>query len=67
MAATAKKIEQSKEFQKDIANLAKKYYDKGYDDGVKDTTDSFKAAVSDGLRCGSSECGKKMQQLKQKK
>lgn len=36
----------------------------GYSCGVGDTTDHFKPAVSDGLRAGSSVCGRAMNQLK---
>ena len=41
-----------------------KGYREGYADGVEDTTDKYKPVVSDGLRAGSSLCGKAMNELK---
>lgn len=40
-------------------------YELGYAHGVEDTKNSFKSSVSDGLRHGSSECGKAMNSFKE--
>ena len=39
-------------------------YDHGYADGLEKMKNSFKPAISDGLRKGSTECGKKMNSFK---
>lgn len=39
-------------------------YGKGYKDGVEDTKEKFKPAIADGLRGGSSECGRMMNTYK---
>ena len=59
-----KNFEKAEEFKKDIANLLQKYYSDGYDDGVADTRDDMKAALSDGLRRGSSECGRQLRKYR---
>ncbi len=60
MGVARRKIWEKEAFKTDIANLAEKYYEEGYDDGVEDTRDDLKAAISDGLRHGSSECGRQL-------
>ncbi|WP_307992516.1 hypothetical protein [uncultured Clostridium sp.] len=35
-------------------------YDVGFEDGMKKAKKRYKAAISDGLRCGSKKCGKIM-------
>ncbi len=35
-------------------------YDEGFEDGVKKAKNEYKAAISEGLRCGSKECAKIM-------
>ncbi|MBT0888487.1 hypothetical protein ACOL7R_19565 (plasmid) [Acinetobacter pittii] len=42
-------------------------YEAGYADGRKDEKENMKAAISDGTRNKSSECGKKLNEYKQKK
>ena len=42
-------------------------YDDGYDDGADDTWNKNKVAISDGLRKGSSECGREMAKQRWKK
>ncbi len=39
-------------------------YDAGFADGQKSEIENHNAAVSDGLRAGSSECGKQMNRRK---
>lgn len=39
-------------------------YNAGYGDGVNDSLSQYKSAISDGLRCGSSECGRAMRGLR---
>lgn len=41
-------------------------YDDGYDDGTNILSAGTKRAISDGLRHGSSECGKEMRKLRRK-
>ena len=57
-AARKRNLRDNENFKMDLANFAEKYYNQGYDDGVEDTKNSFKSAISDGLRKGSSECGR---------
>ena len=60
MGVARRKIREKESFKTDIANLAEKYYEEGYDDGVEDTRADLKAAISDGLRHGSGECGRQL-------
>lgn len=39
-------------------------FHEGYDQAVKDVVDHYKPIVSDGLRAGSSLCGKEMRRLR---
>lgn len=41
-------------------------YDEGYEDGRRKEIENHNAAVSDGMRSGSSECGKQMNRRKNK-
>ncbi len=57
-AARKRNLRDNDNFKMDLANFAEKYYNQGYDDGVEDTKNLLKSAISDGLRKGSSECGR---------
>lgn len=56
--ARKRNLRENESFKMDVAKFAEKYYNQGYDDGVEDTKNDFKSAISDGLRKGSSECGR---------
>ncbi|MCM1233066.1 MAG: hypothetical protein NC489_23325 [Ruminococcus flavefaciens] len=63
-AAKKRNIKELETFKTDIANLAEKYYNEGYDDGFEDAKNEDKPAISDGLRNGSSECGKALRKYR---